>query len=277
MPEAAEVHLIARELHQRLAGQRVVLVDVTAFEGVRFFKGLAEALAQVAFPLTVDSVAAKGKQLYLHCHDASDRPWFVLHHLGMTGYWSLQPEPHDHLRLSLEDGTTLYYCDSRKFGNFQLLSDRAAFDRELASLAPSLLDPAATYEEFEQRLRKHSGKYLLPCLLDQRCLLSGVGNYLASEGLYAASLHPEVRCGQLSSLQAQALWDGLRSLATRAVAAGGMTMRDYRHLDGSKGSFAEQLQVYGRVTTPEGQAVRKDTGKHGRSVYWDPVRQPVAA
>ena len=42
----------------------------------------------------------------------------------------------------------------------------------------------------------------------------------------------------------------------------------YRGLDGAPGSFAAELQVYGRRTTPRGEHVIKELGAHKRAIHY---------
>ena len=102
--------------------------------------------------------------------------------------------------------------------------------------------------------------------MDQQ-VLSGVGNYLKAEILYAAHIAPTRKVGTLSSEEVLQLLSALRTIPRAALAAKGMTLRDYSSPDGDAGGYQFALKVYGkkgasRLKTPD-----------GRITYWDPKMQ----
>jgi formamidopyrimidine-DNA glycosylase len=276
MPEAPEVSLIADGLSKLLVGQTIDAVAVTPWQGTKFLRGFEAAAARVCWPLTGVTVANKGKQIYMLFSEVeTGKKWYALSHLGMTGCWSRVEEKHAHLTLIIRGQGEVHYCDARKFGNFVLLDDQATFQGVLDALAPSLLGSSdrITLDVFRSNLRRCRQRYLIVCLLDQHLIVSGIGNYLASELLYATRLHPEIRCSQLTETQVDALYHTAVDLCDRSYRAGGMSMKDYRMVDGSQGSFLTQLKVYQRSVTPDGHPITKSTGKHGRAVHWDQLVQ----
>ena len=44
-------------------------------------------------------------------------------------------------------------------------------------------------------------------------------------------------------------------------------------VDGTKGTFVLQLQIYAKDTTPDGHIVKHEKGKHGSMQHWDPLVQ----
>ena len=90
--------------------------------------------------------------------------------------------------------------------------------------------------------------------MDQR-IIAGLGNIYVCEALFRAGLSPGREAGKLSR-RGQATSGGarlvvaIRDVLEAAIAAGGSTLRDYRHTDGSLGYFQHSFAVYGR----EGEA-----------------------
>ena len=80
----------------------------------------------------------------------------------------------------------------------------------------------------------------------------GVGNIYASESLFLSGIHPSRAAGKISRARYEMLADGIRQTLTRAIAAGGSSLRDYRQTNGELGYFQVNASVYGR----EGQACR---------------------
>uniref|UniRef100_A0A7S3B397 Formamidopyrimidine-DNA glycosylase H2TH DNA-binding domain-containing protein n=1 Tax=Haptolina ericina TaxID=156174 RepID=A0A7S3B397_9EUKA len=116
-------------------------------------------------------------------------------------------------------------------------------------------------------------------LMDQS-KTSGIGNYILSETLYKASVYPWALCGALG----EADWEAVHAAAMETIrgsyaaqaalaAAGGAAA-----LSATRGTFAAieprfELLVYRQAAAPDGFAVRRDEGPHGRSVFWVPERQ----
>jgi formamidopyrimidine-DNA glycosylase len=81
--------------------------------------------------------------------------------------------------------------------------------------------------------------------LDQQ-ILSGIGNIYADESLWAAKIHPERICSDLSIKKINLLIDSAREIMARALESGGTSFDDlYINVNGESGYFEVQLEVYG--------------------------------
>jgi formamidopyrimidine-DNA glycosylase len=123
---------------------------------------------------------------------------------------------------------------------------------------------------------------LKAALMDQR-LIAGLGNIYVCEALFRAGLNPEASAGSLAtsagrpSEKAYRLAQSIRDVLSEAVAAGGSTLRDYAHTDGSLGYFQHAFRVYDRegeacVTPGCGGTVRRLV-QGGRSTFFCPSCQ----
>ena len=94
----------------------------------------------------------------------------------------------------------------------------------LRKLGPDALNPKLKTRVLEQRLtdRRFAGKALARLLLDQT-FLAGMGNYLRTEVLYYAGLHPSARPKDLSELERERLAEQLLRVTRRSYATGGVT------------------------------------------------------
>lgn len=190
----------------------------------------------------VQAVSRRGKYLLV---DGS-RGVRVAVHLGMTGALSWSSSvPQDRFRAAwVGDRGVLALRDPRGFGAVRAipregLSGLALLDR----LGPEPFD-----EEFSadrvRALSNGSMRSVKALLLDQE-LVAGVGNYVADEALFGAGVRPQAV--GLSLGRSRRLRDAVRQVVSESIACGGMSMRDYVHLDGSRGDFASRLCVYGRA------------------------------
>lgn len=105
---------------------------------------------------------------------------------------------------------------------------------------------------------------LKAALLDQR-LIAGLGNIYVCEALWRAGLSPKRSAGSITSARRQStdrtemLAQTVREVIADAIAAGGSSLRDYVHADGSLGYFQHRFDVYDR----EGEPCRREGCKGG--------------
>jgi formamidopyrimidine-DNA glycosylase len=75
----------------------------------------------------------------------------------------------------------------------------------------------------------------------------GIGNIYANESLFRAGIHPRARSGRLSRARCERLVAAVKDILLAAIAAGGSSLRDFVHSDGSSGYFQQQYYVYDRA------------------------------
>jgi formamidopyrimidine-DNA glycosylase len=78
----------------------------------------------------------------------------------------------------------------------------------------------------------------------------GVGNIYASESLFRAGIDPRRPAGGVSPQRLARLVPAIRTTLEAAIAAGGSSLRDFIHSDGSSGYFQQQYTVYDRAGEP---------------------------
>jgi formamidopyrimidine-DNA glycosylase len=85
-----------------------------------------------------------------------------------------------------------------------------------------------------------------PTLMDSHRIV-GIGNIYASESLFRAGIDPRRAAGRISLQRLGRLVPAIKATLTKAIAAGGSSLRDFIHSDGSSGYFQQQYFVYGRT------------------------------
>jgi formamidopyrimidine-DNA glycosylase len=106
-------------------------------------------------------------------------------------------------------------------------------------------------------------------------IVVGVGNIYANESLYHARINPRAPAQRLSLARYEALVAAIKSTLKQALAAGGSSLRDFVHSDGSSGYFQQQYYVYGRAGLPCrvcGTPIRQ-LRQGQRSTFYCPVCQ----
>ncbi|MEM7442753.1 MAG: bifunctional DNA-formamidopyrimidine glycosylase/DNA-(apurinic or apyrimidinic site) lyase [Pseudomonadota bacterium] len=247
MPELPEVETVRRGLAAKLTGRRFVEVDQRR-PNLRY--PLPERLVDRVVGRTVETIDRRAKYLLLKLDDGM----VLVIHLGMSGRMMLaeersEPGPHDHLIFETDDGTVVTFNDVRRFGMVDLVSSNAleAYPA-LASLGPEPLGDAFTPQTLSDRL---AGKRtpVKAALLDQRNV-AGLGNIYVCEALFDAGISPRRLAKTVVGKRAERLVPAIKDVLTRAIDAGGSSLRDYVQASGELGYFQHEWAVYGREGEP---------------------------
>ena len=294
MPELPEVETVMRGLQPALEGRRIAAVTLRR-GGLRFPfpKGFAERLAgrQV--------IALRRRAKYIL--GAIEGGETLLIHLGMTGRFTVvgadaRPRnlgefyfedgaietadgKHDHVVFSLEDGSRIVYSDPRRFGVMDLFAESDAVQHKL--LRDLGVEPLGNELSAAYLAQRFKGKQapLKAALLDQR-LIAGLGNIYVCEALYRSRLSPKRKAGTLArgkspDSRLDDLVRHIRIILSEAIAAGGSTLNDFAHPDGSAGAFQQRFAVYDREgeACPSCAAPLKRIAQAGRSTFYCPACQ----
>ena len=97
--------------------------------------------------------------------------------------------------------------------------------------------------------------------------LSGIGNYLKCEALYAAKLSPYRLISSLNDSEIITLYQEITRIAKESYHSKGESFLTFRDPDSNKGRYSFNFQVYGRDKIDNYSIQREKTGD-GRSTYW---------
>lgn len=189
----------------------------------------------------------------------------LLIHLGMSGRMLVSgdpvgqfvhahpaPQKHDHVVLEMGNGARITFNDPRRFGAMDLMPTAAADAHPLlAKLGPEPLGNGFHPDDLAAALRGRDSP-IKSVLLDQR-IVAGLGNIYVCETLFRAGISPRRRARNISARRAGGLVPIIRAVLADAIAAGGSSLRDFRHSNGELGYFQHAFDVYGR----EGLACRR--------------------
>jgi formamidopyrimidine-DNA glycosylase len=174
---------------------------------------------------------------------------------------------HDHLRL-VTDAGVLVFSDPRLFGRVRADAGESPPSWWL-ELPPSIASEAFTLAAMRDFLRRRARSPLKAVLLDQE-RFPGIGNWMADEVLWRASLHPRLRAGDLDAASSLRLYRTLRFVAEAAARIIGEEGRSL-----PRGwLFHERWQDGGRCPRTGAALVRETVG--GRTTCWSPARQPLS-
>ena len=244
MPELPEVEVTRLGVEKAVLGQRVRALSLGK---------------PLRWPLGVDprelvgrrivGLRRRGKYMLMDLEQG-----LLLWHLGMSG--SLQigadlgaPGVHDHVELVCETVTVRLH-DPRRFGALVFASSEAdpVARKLLSRLGVEPLGGAFEVEAFYAALQGR--KTAIKTTLLSGELVVGVGNIYASEALFHAGIHPKRAAGRISRERVALLVEAIKGVLSRAIAAGGSSLKDFRHADGELGYFQLETRVYERAGQP---------------------------
>jgi formamidopyrimidine-DNA glycosylase len=261
MPELPEVETVRRGLEPAMTQRRIATVDQQRPD-LRF--PFPDQFADQLQGALITRLDRRAKYLLIHIKTRAGVDMVWLSHLGMTGRFAIEREQsstqpgqfhnqadggaHRHLILQLDDATRIVYIDPRRFGFMDLLSTaELARYRGLKNLGPEP-DADLTPEILAPRL---AGKKtpIKSALLDQR-VISGLGNIYVCEALFRAGISPRRQARTIGTQRLARLVPAIIAVIEEAIAAGGSTLRDFKHEDGSLGYFQHRFAVYDRADAP---------------------------
>lgn len=294
MPELPEVETVRRGLEPAMLGEVFARVEQKRPD-LRF--PLPERFVERLTGRRVESLSRRAKYLIADLDDGNA----LVMHLGMSGRFVVEApgtpptEPgayyneigrhlqHDHVVFHIGTGARVTYNDVRRFG-FMDIVPRAelAASKHFAGMG---IEPLGNELSGAVLARLFAGKLapLKAALLDQR-LVAGLGNIYVCEALFRAGLHPEAPAGSIATSagepeeKAHLLARIIRDVLEEAIVAGGSTLRDFAHADGSLGYFQHRFKVYDRegelCTTLGCGAPVKRLVQSGRSTFYCENCQP---
>ena len=240
MPELPEVETSRRGIEPWIVDTSITNVVV---RDRRLRWPVAADLERKLAGQSILSVGRRAKYLLINTGNGT-----AILHLGMTGSVFIvdRESPagiHDHVDVELDSGKALRFRDPRRFGSLHWSREPLAHPL-LARLGP---EPLGDEFDGEYLWKKSRGrKVSVKQFIMNAQIVVGVGNIYASESLFLSGINPRRAAGRIARHRYDALADSIRDVLSRAIKAGGTTLRDFYGGDGEPGYFRQQLEVYDR-------------------------------
>ena len=206
-------------------------------------------------PLRLRDVVKKGKVLFL----IFDKNWVVIVKFGMTAWMS---DKEDEPNVIFDFGSKkLYYKDIRQFGTLTFTNDPLIILKELDKIAPDVLDKSTNFEMIQDRIK--STKSMDQILMDQKIVLSGIGNIMKSEILYDAKISPKRKGSDLSIDEWKRVLSSAKKIARKILS----------NIQQGKDDFSNIISVYEKGNDKKGNSIESYKSKDDRVTYWVPEVQ----
>ena len=271
MPEGPEIRRAADRIARVLEGREVESISFGLPRLKRYGARLRGA--------SVIEVETRGKAMLTHF----DNGLSIYSHNQLYGIWKVArrgklPSTSRSLRLALHTAThsaLLYSASDISVWPTEELSQHPF----LARIGPDILNPSLSWRAIADRLVQDSfaGRKLSAIYLDQ-AFLAGIGNYLRTEILFDAGIHPDWRPADLTRGERGRLARSTLSISHRTYQTGGITLptRLAGRLE-KQGLPREQRRfyVFGRTHHPCyrcGSEIRREE-MNSRRIYWCPECQ----
>lgn len=240
MPELPEVETVRCELEKSLLG-KVFDTPVLAYHPV--IKTDEMEFVTSLKGKRVLSISRNGKYLIFHLSEETK----LLFHLRMEGKLFVEKKEGLNTKhmtiffpfMERDDGLAFY--DVRKFGCVYYLKE----EKE-GPLLHVGQDPFAMTSVKLCSLYQSKRKPIKTVLMDQS-LMSGIGNIYADEILFRSRISPFRMANTLTEEEIGTILKNAVTILKAAIASHGSTVKTYRASEHVKGSFQEQIQVYGKA------------------------------
>ncbi len=245
MPELPEVEIVRRGLEPALVGKDFSAVIVNRRD---LRAPIPQDFVSALQGQRVLQIRRRGKYILVFMDSGQG---FILH-LGMSGRISTyapgepyKAEKHDHVVFKMNDGAQIVYNDPRRFGMLYLTNEQGwQAEKPFSAMGAEPLGNNFNGPVLAQALEGRRTPVKV-ALLDQK-VVAGVGNIYACEALYDAGIDPRRPACSINGQEAADLAGAIRGVLEKAIAAGGSTLRDYQHTDGTLGYFQHSFSVYDR-------------------------------
>ena len=239
MPELPEVETTLRGLQPHLLNRTIATIDI---KQPKLRWPVPDEILQLK-GATIHSLSRRAKYLLIYTNKGN-----MIWHLGMSGSMRMlsEHEPgnkHEHIKITLDDGSSLRYIDPRRFGALLFTNSDPLLHKLISKLGPEPLSEEFTAEYLQQQC---AGKTTaIKNLIMDGHVVVGTGNIYACESLFLSGINPKTKASRISIKRLEKLVESIKSVLQQAIQQGGTTLQDFTQTNGQPGYFAQRLNVYG--------------------------------
>jgi formamidopyrimidine-DNA glycosylase len=199
MPELPDLNVFAKNLDKRLAGKKLVKIEV---ENKSKLKTTVAELKREVEGSTLKKVYREGKELHFEFSNGN----ILGMHLMLHGRLDLVEEKNSKKNTIVEmhfpGGDVLILSDYQGAANITL--------NPVIKDSPDALSPAVNEAFLKEKFSKKRTT-IKAFLLDQT-MIRGIGNAYADEILWASKIHPESKCNKIPDARIEVLAKDIKSV-----------------------------------------------------------------
>jgi endonuclease-8 len=220
MPEGPEIHREADAIRSAIGGDESVYVY--------FYHNHLKEFEKELTGRKITSVQARGKGMIISFGDNSN----IYSHNQLYGKWMIRDAgnyPNTNRQLRLEIQTAQKSAQLYSASEIDVL-DAASLEEHpyLKSLGPDILGEISVVEIVERAKSDEFKRRSFATLLLDQHFLGGVGNYLRTEFLFFAGIHPDKRPVDLSDEELKSFGETVLTITHRTYQTGGITLDEER-------------------------------------------------
>ena len=255
MPELPEVEIVRKSLSKNITGK--IVLDVRVYNRNLRFK-ISRDFKKKLIKKKIKQIDRFSKYLIFIFTDNS----YCVIHLGMSGTIHLSrsklnkkftntsfyhsphlPKRHNHVEMKFKD-LILIYNDPRRFGYILFFKNRDELIQKFKNYGPEPFSKKFNLK-YIQSYFKNKNKNIKNYLLDQK-FVSGIGNIYASEILFESKINPVKQVNFLGVYHINQIIQNSKKVLKKSIFKGGSSIRDFKNITGSKGSYQNEFKVYDR-------------------------------
>jgi len=253
MPELPEIEIVKQSLDKNIKYEKIKKV-VVRNRSLRF--KIPKDFEILLKNKIINKISRRAKYLIFHLEDI-----YCVIHLGMSGtihlinrrnsnkntntsfYGSSNlPLKHNHIEFFLKK-YQLIYNDPRRFGFFKIFEKKGLLDF-FNNVGPEPLNNKFNINYISNYLGNKK-KNIKSFLLDQK-FVSGIGNIYASEILFCCKINPMRKAKNLTKRDIKKIRYFSKLILNKAIKRGGSSIRNFKNVDGRRGSYQREFKVYQR-------------------------------
>ncbi len=255
MPELPEVEIVRQSLEKKVKN-KVIQKVIVKNRNLRF--KINSKFKRRLHKKKIKKIDRFSKYLIITFQDESG---FIIH-LGMSGTIHLHdinkkntftntsfyhspilPKKHNHVEIQFNK-INLIYNDPRRFGYFLTFNNKIELKKKFSHFGPEPFSNSFNAEYIIKYLKKKE-KNIKNFLLDQK-FVSGIGNIYASEILFFSKINPCTKAKNLKKKECRKILLYSKLVLKEAIKKGGSSIRDFKNINGKKGTFQKDFKVYQR-------------------------------
>jgi formamidopyrimidine-DNA glycosylase len=246
-------------------------------------------------PLEIRSITARGKKVIFHLNNESGEKFWLIFSLGLTGIFQKEKGEHSDIALNIVkrgklkidetyndiyiDDSIVYFDDKIKYGNIYFCFNKEEKYKVFKDTGFDLTRYALTRDNDRQVLRmywkalseRRRGNMLISNYLLNQKFFAGPGNYIKSEALNLASIHPGRKLATISREESDLLCLALLDTLKESYEKGGAHLKDFYRFNGEQPQFKCKIYQSERIPKKErreNEGQLSKTDDFGNKIKW---------